>query len=101
MLFVVLLRFAENAASAPALMHAHNEWLARGFEDGVFVLAGSIQPAEGGAIIAHGVSADELRLRVGADPFVGEGVVSTEIIEIAPGRADERLSLLLGQSEAS
>jgi hypothetical protein len=32
----------------------------------------------------------------GQDPFVAEGVVSAEILEIAPGRADERLKFLLG-----
>ena len=99
-MFVVLLRFAENKASASILMEGHNEWLSRGFDDGVFVLAGSIQPASGGAIIARGVSAEELRLRVGADPFVTEGVVSVEVIEIAPGRVDERLAFLLDESEA-
>lgn len=98
-MFVVLLRFAENKASAPALMQGHNEWLSRGFADGVFVLAGSIQPAAGGAIIAHDIEAEELRVRVDADPFVAEGVVSAEVIEITPGKVDERLGFLLDESK--
>ncbi len=100
-MFVVLLRFAENRASAPVLMQGHNEWLSHGFEDGVFVLAGSIQSAAGGAILAHGVTADELRARVETDPFVAEGVVSAEVIEIAPGKVDDRLVFLLDESKAS
>lgn len=99
-MFVVLLRFADNKASAQALMPEHNEWLSRGFDDGVFVLAGSIQPAAGGAIIARGASAEELHARVEADPFVTEGVVSAEVIEVAPGKLDERLGFLLDGSEA-
>lgn len=99
-MFVVLLRFGENKASAHTLMQGHNEWLSRGFADGVFVLAGSIQPASGGAIIAHGIEAQELRVRVDADPFVAEGVVSAEVIEIAPGKVDERLGFLLDESKA-
>jgi hypothetical protein len=38
----------------------------------------------------------ELQARVDADPFVAENVVSAEIMEIAPARADERLGFLLG-----
>lgn len=98
-MFVVLLRFAENKTSAPALMERHNEWLSQGFADGVFVLAGSIRPAAGGAIIAHGIEEEELRLRVDADPFVAEGVVNAEVIEVAPGRVDERLAFLLDESK--
>lgn len=94
---VVFLRFAENRASAPTLMAAHNEWLSRGFDDGVFVLAGTIRPASGGVIIAHDTSAESLSRRVEADPFVSAGVVRAEITEIAPGRADERLAFLLDE----
>jgi len=32
---------------------------------------------------------------VDSDPFVAENVVSSEILEITPSRADERLSFLL------
>jgi hypothetical protein len=32
---------------------------------------------------------------VNADPFVAEGVVSAEILEITPSRADARLDFLL------
>lgn len=100
-MLVALLRFAENKASAAALMDDHNTWLAQGFEDGVFALAGSIMPAEGGAIIAHGVSADELRQRLAADPFVAERVVTADVIEIAPRRAEERLAFLIDQHETN
>jgi hypothetical protein len=33
---------------------------------------------------------------VNDDPFVVEDVVSAEILELAPSRADERLAFLLG-----
>lgn len=100
-MYVVLLRFAEGRSAAPTHLAGHNEWLERGFADGVFVLAGSIQPAQGGAIVAHGASAQDLQARVAADPFVSEGVVRAEIIEITPGRVDDRLAFLLGETTAS
>lgn len=93
-MFVVLLRFAEQRARARELLDAHNAWLRAGFDEGVFVLAGSIQPAAGGAILACGVSRDVLEQRVAADPFVTDSVVSAEIIDIVPSRVDPRLACL-------
>lgn len=93
---IVLLKFAENKDQAPRHMDAHNAWLKRGFDDGIFALAGSLQPRRGGAIIAHGATLEELQERVDEDPFVIAKVVEAEILEISPSRADQRLQFLLG-----
>lgn len=95
-MFIVLLRFSENRGKAAEIMDGHNAWLGRGFADGVFLLAGSLQPRLGGAILAHGISLPELQARVNEDPFVVERVVSAEILAVPPGKADERLAFLLG-----
>lgn len=94
-MFLVLLRFSDNKAQASAFMAAHVEWIRRGFEDGVFLLAGSLPPQAGGALLAQGVSREQLQARVEDDPFVKEQVVRAEIIEIAPSRADPRLAFLV------
>ncbi|WP_327304038.1 hypothetical protein OG730_10730 [Streptomyces sp. NBC_01298] len=94
-MFVVLLRFSDNKAAAGQHMAGHQEWIQRGLEDGVFLLVGGIQPGLGGAVLAHNTSPEELSKRVDEDPFVAQDVVTAEIIEIAPGMADERLSFLL------
>jgi uncharacterized protein YciI len=95
-MFIVFLRFSDNKGQAGQFMDGHNTWLKQGFDDGAFLLAGSLQPQAGGAIVAHGITAAELQQRVDADPFVVEGVVRAEIIEISPAKADERLSFMLG-----
>ncbi|WP_428246785.1 YciI family protein [Ferrovibrio sp.] len=95
-MFVVTLKFAANKAAAPRLMEGHNAWIRQGFEDGVFLLTGSLNPAAGGAVLAHGVTRAEIEARVAADPFVAEQVVSADILEIAPGRLDQRLAFLKG-----
>ncbi len=77
-------------------MEDHNEWIKRGFEDGVFLLVGSLQPNLGGSVIAHNTSLLELHERVKEDPFVAENIVSSEILEIEPKKADERLNFLVG-----
>jgi len=94
-MFVVLLRFSGNKSAAGQHMSGHEEWITRGFADEVFLLAGSIQPGLGGAVLAHNTSLEDLESRVNADPFVAENIVSAQIIEIAPGTADDRLKFLL------
>jgi uncharacterized protein YciI len=94
-MFVVLLKFSDNKSQAGTFMGGHNEWLESGFDDGVFLLSGSIQPSSGGAVLAHNTSFSDLQNRVNEDPFVQENVVIAEILEIMPGRTDERFSFLL------
>ncbi len=97
-MFVVMLEFSGDRDRAARLMDGHNDWLRRGFDDGIFVLSGALRTKSGGGILAHNTSLDELRSRVGEDPFVVEGVVRAEILEIAAARADERLAFLLGEA---
>lgn len=95
-MFIVLLKFAANKAKAGQLMDGHKAWIERGFDDGVFLLTGSLRQGQGGAIVAHNTSLPELQRRVNDDPFVAEGVVGAEILDVATSRADERLASLLG-----
>jgi uncharacterized protein YciI len=94
-MFVILLRFSGNKARAGAFMDGHKAWLSRGFDDGIFLMSGSLQPNAGGAILAHNTTMDELRTRVGEDPFVAENVVNAEVFEITPSRAGRQLDFLL------
>ena len=96
-MFIILLKFSGNKGQAGQFMEGHNEWIRRGFDDGVFLLVGSLQPNSGGGIVAHNVLRTELQGRVNDDPFVAEDVVTAEIIEITPSRADERLNFLCKQ----
>ena len=94
-MFIVLLKFTDNKGEASRFMEGHKEWLKCGFDDGVFLLAGSLQPNLGGGIAAHNTSLSDLQSRVNADPFVAEKVVEAEILEISPSKADARLNFLL------
>ncbi len=94
-MFIVFLRFSDNKGKAGEYMDGHNEWLKRGFDDGVFLLAGSLQPNLGGGIVAHDTSLPDLQDRVDSDPFVAEGIVTADIMEITPSKADDRLAFLL------
>ena len=100
-MFVILLRFSHNKEKANDFMIGHNLWLKRGFEDNVFLVAGSLQPGLGGSIIAHGLSKEDLNNRINEDPFVIEKIVTAEILEIEPRKTDTRLDFLLSKSDSS
>jgi len=92
---IIFLKFSSNKSRAGQLMEGHKAWLQRGFEEGVFLLAGSLEPGLGGGILAHNTTSAALQARVEEDPFVAEDVVKAEIFEMDPGRADARLQFLV------
>lgn len=93
-MFVTFLKFSDNRAAAPEFMPAHNDWIAQGFADGVFVCVGSLQPNAGGAVLAHGESRTNHDARIAADPFVLEGIVTAETYEIDAKRTVADLDFL-------
>lgn len=95
-MFIVLLKFSDNKGQASQFMEGHNEWIKHGFDDGIFLLLGGLQPNLGGAVVAHNTSLSDLQARVNEDPFVAENIVSAEILEITPAKTDERVNFLLG-----
>lgn len=94
-MFIVLLKFSGNRERMGEFMEPHKSWLKQGLDDGVFLLAGSLQPARGGGILAHNISREDLEKLVDSDPFVAERIVTAEILEISPSKTDERLAFLL------
>ena len=93
-MFIVVLRFSSKRDKAGDFMDAHKAWIARGFDDSVFLLVGSLQPSAGGTILAHNTTLPDLQARVSEDPFVAQDIVTAEVLEIAPARTDERLDFL-------
>lgn len=100
-MFLVLLKFSANRASAPQFLDGHKAWIGRGVADGKFLLVGSLQPKAGGAIMAHDITRADLEARVAEDPFVAEDVVAAEILHIAPNHTDARLSFLMNEAADS
>ena len=94
-MFIVLLKFSDNRDQAGQFMAGHKAWLQQGFDEGVFLLAGSLQPVLGGSVFANHISRQALMERVANDTFVVENIVTAEIFEIVPSRVDDRLRFLL------
>ncbi|WP_184642680.1 YciI family protein [Variovorax guangxiensis] len=97
-MFCVFLKFSTRKDQAPRLMAEHKRWIDEGFEEGVFLMTGSLSGNQGGLVIAHGTTREVLEERVARDPFVKEDVVRVEIAEFAPNRADGRLQFLVDRA---
>jgi uncharacterized protein YciI len=93
-MYLVLLRLADRTKVSEHV-DGHRRWLQRGFDDDVFFLTGGIPQAGGGAIIAAGLSLDELSRRLEEDPFVMHSVVTPEVVELEPTMSDPRLAFLV------
>jgi len=95
-MFIITLKFSINKDQMRQHLDGHKKWLKQGFDDGIFILAGSLQPGLGGGILAYGISSDDLETRLREDPFVQESVVTADILEIEASMTDERLDFLRG-----
>ena len=85
-MFIVYLTYGPRRSHAREWMEAHDEWIRRGFDDGVFVLTGSLDDGRGGIVLAANVNASTLAARVGSDPFVQQAIVTAEIHAFTPSR---------------
>lgn len=94
-MFIILLRFGPNRAQAGQFMPDHKAWLKQGFDDNIFLLSGSLQPNQGGCILAQGDSLESVQACVETDPFVIHGIVTAEILQISPHQAAESMQFLL------
>ena len=81
-------------------MAGHKQWIQDGIADGSFLMAGSLDNAQGGVVIAVGHDGDAIHARVAQDPFVMHGVVSAELHAVAPSLMTESLGTLLQRSHA-
>lgn len=93
-MFIITLKFSNNTnnkSQAVQFMQEHNAWVKNGFDQGVFLFAGTIQPSLGGVIIAVGITKQALDDMINTDPFVREDIVRPEIMEIKPSQMAEEL----------
>ncbi len=92
-MFIIFLRLVDRSRLSQ-WMEGHKVWIRQGFDEGVFILVGSLSAGAGGVILAHNASRAEIEARVQSDPFVAEGIAQSEILDVTPGQMDERLAFL-------
>lgn len=98
--FIIFLRFGPNRAQAGQWMAGHKQWIQDGIVDGTFLMAGSLEDAQGGVVVAASQDGAGIHARVAQDPFVMHGVVSAEVHAVAPSLMAEGVAVLLQRSRA-
>lgn len=93
-MYIVLLRMTPNRERAAAVASQHKAWIEQGIADGVFLLAGTLEPKLGGVVLASGLSRAELDARIVLDPFVQVGAVVPEVLTVTPSLVHQRLRTL-------
>lgn len=96
-MFIVSLTYTAPLDVLDGHLPAHVAWLDEGLAQGWLLLAGRKVPRTGGILIARG-EREEVERLVANDPFVLNGVATTELIEFQPSRVapDVTLGSLLG-----
>jgi uncharacterized protein YciI len=98
---IVCLKFGSHRAQAGQWMADHNQWIQKGFDDGVFLMTGSLGNAQGGVVLAANVDEAGLQRRIEQDPFVVHGVVSAEVHAVTPSRMAQGLAALQRGADAA
>jgi uncharacterized protein YciI len=83
-MYIIFLKFGPKRTQAGQWMAEHVQWIQQGIDEGVFLMAGSLDNAQGGVVLAANMERAEVQHRVGQDPFVIHGVVTAEIHAVAP-----------------
>ena len=94
-MFILSLTYVAPLAEVDRHVPSHMEWVARGYDDGIFLASGRKEPRSGGVILARGERA-ALEALVATDPFVSAGVARYEITEVVLSRTAPGLEGLMG-----
>ena len=93
-MYIVLMQLVDGG-KAPTYMDGHKAWIRQQFDDGVLFYVGGRRGGGGNAMIASGVAHSDLVARLNANPFVSNGVVTVEVIELDTTMSDPRLGFLV------
>jgi uncharacterized protein YciI len=97
---IIFLKFGQHRAQAGQWMAGHAQWIQQGIDDGVFLLAGSLDNAQGGVVLATNMDSAQVQHRVELDPFVVHGVVAPEIYAVSPSRVAQGMAALLSGTDS-
>jgi hypothetical protein len=92
--FIIVMHLVDGS-TAPIHMDGHKAWIRQGFADEVLFYVGGRRGGGGNAIIANGVTYEELRARLDQNPFVANAVVEAEIIELDTTKSDPRMAFMV------
>ena len=93
-LCAAILSYCAPIEEIDRLMPAHGDWLRQLYAQDLIVVCGRREPRSGGVIICRGHRA-EVEALMASDPFLIEGVATTDVIEFVASMAHPSLAELL------
>lgn len=93
-MFIVLMHLMDGS-NASTYIEGHKAWIRKAFDEDVLFYVGGRRKGGGNAMIANGLSHEELSARVDQNPLVANGVVSAEIIELDTTLSDPRMAFMV------
>ncbi|OIR09955.1 YCII-related domain protein [mine drainage metagenome] len=93
-MFVIIVRYKAGLEQIDAALPAHRQWLAEGYAEGAFLLAGPQVPRQGGVILARSGDRAVLEARLALDPFARGGLADYDVIEMRASSTTDALAFL-------
>lgn len=90
-MFLVLYDYVKPIEEIDAVRPRHLEFLAQGFAEGRYVLAGRKVPPDGGVVIARGTDEAAVAELTERDPYVVSGVAEYELVRFHAGLTEDGL----------
>lgn len=97
-MFIILLSYVKSLDEVDRLLDRHTAYVERNYAAGHFLASGRRVPRTGGVILARGSRIEEIEAVVSTDPFITEGVATSELIEFEPSRWADDFGHLQAQS---
>ena len=94
-MFLVLITYVKPMEEVDRWLPAHQEFLDRQYERGLFIVSGRRIPRVGGVILVNFTNEAEVRRILSEDPFQVHQVADYNFIEFDPTRYDPRFAAFL------
>ncbi|UIJ46819.1 YciI family protein [Sphingomonas cannabina] len=91
---IITLTYRAPVEEIDRLLPEHVAWLEKGFDEGLFLIAGRQVPRVGGVILCRGHRA-EVEALAATDPFVTSGASDFAVTEVAASMAAPAIAALL------
>lgn len=93
-MFIVSLTYIKPLEEVDQHLTEHVDYLKEQYRLGNFLASGRKIPRDGGVILAHSASREEIEAIIALDPFHIHGVADYEIIEFSPTMTSDELVFL-------
>jgi uncharacterized protein YciI len=85
-MFVLISRYLKPLDTVDAWLPEHRAFLDRHYSAHHVLTSGPQSPRNGGVIVTHDITREQVDAMLAEDPFVREGVAEYQVIEFKPSR---------------